>query len=79
MLLTNIFLLYLQNDKDRRHEFASVALRKRFSYLAEPEPSKSVVFLQFVTSSINVESFVLNYIYCYYLQWLLYCSVGFYY
>ncbi|XP_062862895.1 ankyrin-3-like isoform X3 [Trichomycterus rosablanca] len=26
-----------ENDKDRRHEFASLALRKRFSYLAGPE------------------------------------------
>jgi len=38
-------LLLLQTEKpDRRHTFASLALRKRYSYLAEPALSEFDIF-----------------------------------
>ena len=38
-------LLLLQNEKpERRHTFASLALRKRYSYLAPPALSESDIF-----------------------------------
>ena len=38
-------LLLLQNEKpERRHTFASLALRKRYSYLAEPALSECDIF-----------------------------------
>lgn len=38
-------LLLLQNEKpERRHTFASLALRKRYSYLAEPALSEFDIF-----------------------------------
>lgn len=44
-------LLLLQNDKDRRHTFASLALRKRYSYLADPASSESYIFFVLETSA----------------------------
>lgn len=39
------YLLLLQTEKpERRHTFASLALRKRYSYLAEPALSEFDIF-----------------------------------
>ncbi|KTF79703.1 hypothetical protein cypCar_00014855 [Cyprinus carpio] len=40
-----------KNDKDRRHTFASLALRKRYSYLADPASSESYIFFILETSA----------------------------
>lgn len=43
--LIGFFLLLLQTEKpERRHTFASLALRKRYSYLTEPGTSEFDVF-----------------------------------
>lgn len=56
-IFVNLFLhriftfVLLQNDKDRRHTFASLALRKRYSYLADPASSESYIFFILETSA----------------------------
>ncbi len=43
--LIGFFLLLLQTEKpERRHTFASLSLRKRYSYLTEPGTSECDVF-----------------------------------
>lgn len=52
LFLHRIFtFVLLQNDKDRRHTFASLALRKRYSYLADPASSESYIFFILETSA----------------------------
>lgn len=47
-------LLLLQTEKpERRHTFASLALRKRYSYLAEPALSEFDIFTNKPSHSYN--------------------------
>jgi hypothetical protein len=59
MLKYILLFLLLQTEKpDRRHTFASLALRKRYSYLTDPAASEFNIFTfinpQFIQNINNV-------------------------
>lgn len=61
-------MLLLQTEKpERRHTFASLALRKRYSYLAEPALSEFDIFTNkpfdeyYIIMPITVDKFINNF------------------